>query len=585
MQIITLAISALYCIFTLWAVRHRPRCLWLGAALVALGAFFLYWQAYAFAEAFVPRLVMSLVAALDLFLFRANTVGPVGNYFLGPGMQPHLVILYGLLLCALWTTSLAAIHLFASRLESRIRLFFSTLVERKEPVHIVVGIDSRSRALAASLKGKGKVVILDDTEPAKAGGKGKLNFFGVLKGIRVGESVPGALKLSPDTRRLDRWLAKESTHVYLLSENESQNVATALKLEKRGKASIWFAAESDVLTEQIPVSHPNLHLVDPAELAASELKREEALYPVHCVSHEKGYVTSAFHAVVLGKGSVAEAVAGYLREWGTFVGKDMEPAPQEICVCERIEDASIQRANWVGVCAENDEDAIRTALEVAKQRFMDAANSRHFVLAAKLACPSKYASSIRFAKENYGVAIVPFGATDDLWAYDNITGGETARFARAFYNGYNASSGGSLSWEERAEAIMDSDHTALWKALELKRKTSQDYSDYFHIKVKMALCGLSAPEAKQAAADIPVVYEGRHYTGKDPEIEKLLEYLAVGEHLRWEASHRAAGYRHGPAKSEDRKIHPDLVPYDELSEVAKHYDWVVVRTSLEHQMP
>ena len=37
----------------------------------------------------------------------------------------------------------------------------------------------------------------------------------------------------------------------------------------------------------------------------------------------------------------------------------------------------------------------------------------------------------------------------------------------------------------------------------------------------------------------------------------------------------------GPAKDEARKIHTDLVPYDDLSEVAKHYDWIVVRTSLK----
>ena len=45
-------------------------------------------------------------------------------------------------------------------------------------------------------------------------------------------------------------------------------------------------------------------------------------------------------------------------------------------------------------------------------------------------------------------------------------------------------------------------------------------------------------------------------------------------------SHLAAGYRLGAKKEEDRMIHTDLVPYEKLSEVAKHYDWIVVRTSL-----
>lgn len=589
LQAIAAVAVIIYCIVTLMLVRKRPGHLWTCAAAVFAGGFVILWKAYAYTGAWMPRLVMSILAALDLFVFRANTMGPVSGFFFGEGKLLNLVILYSLLLCAVWTTSLAAVHIFARKLESRVWLFFHTLGKGGNPVHLIVGLNPRSVALAASLEGKGRVVVLDDSVPAP-GPKGKINFWGVLRGIRVDSPFMQALrkraphasvlKLSPNVRRLDRWLCSGNTNVYLLSEDDS--VATALRMERCSQAGIWFVAESDELTEQIPVSHPNLHLVDPAVLVASELKRKEALYPVNCVSHEKGYVTSAFNAVVIGKGSVAEAVAGYLREWGSFVGKDLAPAPQEICVHEGIADSPVQGANWIGVCAEDDEESIRTALEVAKQRFMDASDNSHFVIAAKLACPSKYASSIRFAKENYGIAIVPFGATDGLWTYDNITGGETARYARAFYDGYNASSGGSLGWEERAKAIMGSDHTALWKALELKRKTSQDYSDYFHVKVKMALCGLSASEAKQAAADIPVVYEGSHYAGKNPEMEKLLEYLAVGEHLRWEASHLAAGYRLGPAKAEDRKIHPDLVPYDALSEVAKHYDWVVVRTSLSY---
>ena len=78
-----------------------------------------------------------------------------------------------------------------------------------------------------------------------------------------------------------------------------------------------------------------------------------------------------------------------------------------------------------------------------------------------------------------------------------------------------------------------------------------------------------------------MVYEDKHYSGSDPAVGQVLEYLAIGEHLRWEASHRAAGYQPGPEKAEDRKIHTDLVPYEDLSEVAKHYDWIVVRTSLK----
>jgi hypothetical protein len=96
----------------------------------------------------------------------------------------------------------------------------------------------------------------------------------------------------------------------------------------------------------------------------------------------------------------------------------------------------------------------------------------------------------------------------------------------------------------------------------------------------MQLCELFSPEYAGVYEDIPVQYVDAHYTGSDSYVGRTLEYLAIGEHLRWEASHLAAGYRLGAKKEEDRMIHTDLVPYEKLSEVAKHYDWIVVRTSL-----
>ena len=629
LQLIVAAVAVVYFIITLIVVRRKPGLLWLCAALVALSGITLYWIAYSGVEAFIPRLVMSILTGLDLFLFRAYTIGLVNKFFFGEGNIGNLIILYGIMLCAVWTTSLAAIHVFARKLESRIWLWFKTIGKSTQPVHLLVGVNPRSITLARSLKGKGQVVVLDDAAPAN-GPKGKMDFFGVLRGIRVESPLVGRLRREAPwaavlkgtlaLRRLNRWLALESTNVYLLSEDYSANIASALRLDARGKAQIWFAAGSDILTEQLPIAHPRLHLVDPSALSAASLKREESLYPVHFVEVARdkdgkrlGYVESGFEAMVIGFGGVGQGVTEFLYEWGAFVGKDKKQVPLRIDAVDanmsalapefrenhpglssiflhsidtdsdefhELLEKRMPTLNWVGISLGDDEATIRIALEIAKRHFEAQKSVDGFVVAVRLESTKAYADTLRFAKENYGVSIIPFGEMDKVWAYDNITGGDTAKYARIFYEGYTASAGtGSASWDERNKAILASDRTPLWKALELKRKTSQDYSDYFHRKVKMNLCDLFGQE--DVWKDIPVVYEDKHYSGSDPAVGQVLEYLAIGEHLRWEASHRAAGYQPGPEKAEDRKIHTDLVPYEDLSEVAKHYDWIVVRTSLK----
>ncbi|MBP5572209.1 MAG: hypothetical protein J6X39_06025 [Bacteroidales bacterium] len=645
LQLVVAAIAVLYFIVTLIVVRRKPGLLWVCAALVALGGILLYWQAYAGVKALIPHLVMSILTGLDLFLFRAYTIGMVNNFFFGEGNMAHLVILYGIMLCAVWTTSLAAIHVFARKLESRIWLWFNTLGKSKTPVHLIIGVNQRGISLARSLKGKGRVVVLDDAMSAPVP-KGKVDFFSVIRGIRVESPLVGRLhreapwaaviKGSLALHRLDRWLQLESTCVYLLSEDLSNNIAVAIRLDKRGKAQIWFAASGNILTEELPIAHPRLHLVDPSALSAASLKREEDLYPVRFVKVARdengrrlGYVESGFESMVIGFGGCGQGVTEFLYEWGAFVGRDKRQKPLRIDAVDSNMDALVPSfkenhpgmtdgriifhainsessefrtllderlasLNWVGISLGDDEATMKTALQIAKRFFVmsktpdpaadeeKANGSNGFVIAVRLESTQAYLDTIHFAKENYGVEIIPFGEREKIWTYDNITGGDTAKFARIFYDGYSASAGTNFgTWEERNKAILASDKTPLWKALELSRKTSQDYSDYFHRKVKMQLCELFKPEFEGVWNDIPVVYEDKHYSGEDPYVGKVLEYLAIGEHLRWEASHRAAGYKPGPAKAEDRKIHTDLVPYNTLSEVAKHYDWIVVRTSLK----
>ncbi|HEX5736352.1 MAG TPA: RyR domain-containing protein [Blastocatellia bacterium] len=56
------------------------------------------------------------------------------------------------------------------------------------------------------------------------------------------------------------------------------------------------------------------------------------------------------------------------------------------------------------------------------------------------------------------------------------------------------------------------------------------------------------------------------------DIVELTELLAKNAHDIWAQQRMAEGWRYGPERSDARKEHPSLVPYEELSESEKEYD-------------
>jgi len=58
----------------------------------------------------------------------------------------------------------------------------------------------------------------------------------------------------------------------------------------------------------------------------------------------------------------------------------------------------------------------------------------------------------------------------------------------------------------------------------------------------------------------------------DPTILRLAEMLAKNAHEVWAAERISQGWKYGPARRDDTKEHPCLIPYEELPESEKVYD-------------
>ncbi|MCI0653843.1 MAG: hypothetical protein L0Y39_05130 [Methylococcaceae bacterium] len=81
--------------------------------------------------------------------------------------------------------------------------------------------------------------------------------------------------------------------------------------------------------------------------------------------------------------------------------------------------------------------------------------------------------------------------------------------------------------------------------------------------------------AKAAAIDCRLVpeQESEFFVFDPREVEKLARI----EHDRWSADRHLNGWKFGPVRDNDKKIHPELIPYDNLSEDMKDLDRYTVR--------
>jgi hypothetical protein len=647
-----------YFFVTALTIRNKPKYLWIPATLLLMLSTFFYSSAYwdGGVRAGFTNFYMALAASLDLFLFKMNsTFGRFTDlFYLKPGgaedplVTNRMIMLVGLYLCSIWTTSIMVMHFFARRLVSRLALAWAWFRRKEEGVHIFVGINPHSMALAKSLGKEEKVVFVDLPSPELL--PDKLSLTQIFKGVRAGSDQSVRMK---EVRRdaivlkarkpldqctadnlfkdlglglLNRWAKSPQTVIFLISGWYPDNVAALQKLY-RYPAQIYCHAKREGLALRLELIESNhVHIIDSSFLSTKALKGRDELYPIHFMDVAKnsfgqplGYVESSFDAVVCGFGEAGQGMVSFLYEFGIFPDKDKQPNPFHCTVVDTRMDekegefrlshpgldnsrvtfvkdrvgsesfwsrmeSCIKDLNYVFINIGTDAENMKYTLDILEFAFRNRESMENLIIVVKLDHPASYQHLIGYFNSNYGGknVIRSIGDIERTWTWNNISGADFRSNAQTFYAAYAAASDSPVTWEEREKQIMAKPISDLAKKLELQRKMGQDFINHFHTRVKSHLCPERLWKDPAIAANIPLeMVDGKHFTGNDPEAEAILDYLAVGEHLRWCASHEINGYRLGPKKQEDLKTHTDIVPYEELSEQVKHYDWIVVKTTLE----
>lgn len=157
----------------------------------------------------------------------------------------------------------------------------------------------------------------------------------------------------------------------------------------------------------------------------------------------------------------------------------------------------------------------------------------------------------------------PFGRIQSVCHIDNLDG-ERETIARKVHEAYRK--------ERVKQADTRPDRTSSdltlrpWAALpETYRIASRRAAD--HVPVKLLSAGLRVTDL----ANLPEL--SAEMLARDDLLEKLSEL----EHMTWRIDRELDGWRYGESRDNARRLHPNIKPYDGLSDAVKEFDRIQVR--------
>jgi hypothetical protein len=141
---------------------------------------------------------------------------------------------------------------------------------------------------------------------------------------------------------------------------------------------------------------------------------------------------------------------------------------------------------------------------------------------------------------NFETVLQHFGQQTCSW--QEIVETSSDKLAKFIHKAYNARYGKGTKWQDLTETY---------------REANRGAAD--HITVKLASLGYFIPQDPSNWS-------------QQVDLTENQELLAKLEHNRWYAERRLNGWQYGPKRDDKRKIHPCLIPYEQLPETEKQKD-------------
>lgn len=590
----------------------------------------------------ISRILFSIQYSLEMFI--ANTIIFKGEVVDAMRQNPILfylyVPIYGM---AVMTSGFAIFHFLSRRLHNWFWLTFNK-PDSKNKAHIFIGINSASKNLAKDIydNNKKENIIFIDLPDKKDNPQG-ISIWDIIarffknSGEDEGLNKYTILKASKNlAAKLEPWLKNPNNVAYILSDNQNSNIAI-LEALWEFNCKIFCHAQKDGLFnryDSLTDVEDRIRFIDSSFLAVEALKKsegEDKLLPVHYVDvatdpstgESLGYVESDFNCAVLGFGETGREAVKFLYEYGAFpdinnhkssfrchifdcnldtaIGEfpvDLETLRSsnnssnefELHNCKVGTNSFrkkmlelVNNLNYIIICLGNDELNLKIALDIAEYATIQKRDiSKNFCIAFRQNQISKLNNdTLQKANETFNNCMHAFGTSESIWKKNIISNESMEKEAHKFFDSYANQCKELLTkldwpvpdWEQRDQDSRNSDYGKRCKA---RRQIAQDFSNCLHVTTKRTLCKGADINADMI---LPVNDKTTHCAGHN---EVLLEHLAVCEHLRWEASHIMLGYRPTTGKTEDsRKLHCYIKPYAELDEITKHFDWLVVKNSID----
>ena len=384
-----------------------------------------------------------------------------------------------------------------------------------------------------------------------------------------------------------------------------------------------------------------LKIVDDSHEAVMELtlQHKELSQPINFVDidSEHGFVTSKFTALIVGFGYTGQDAMKFLYEFSAFPDKNGDKSPVKLYVCDKNLDSMkgdiyneipqmteleksgdielcpynfgtvafadklkeiINDLNYVVVATGNDALNMQIAVklyEYAMQyKYRDGKFNKFKIFVRLYDSSSKYVMEKTIARYDYcfAKALVLFGDPKDIYTKSWLIDDAEAIAAENYYAAYCMAESEFVcndTTESSKPKIKDSyQELNLLKARNRLRSDSQNRANVRHCYTKAMLLGLNEMSHEPELPKWGFSIEDTDVAVTQNWYKKLIN-ASICEHLRWNAAHYMLGYTTWPEKEANEysdscdwltKQHRYLVPWQQLNDKTKNYDYVVVVTTI-----